>query len=187
MVSLEQLWMPIIAAAVAVFVVSSLIHMVFKWHNSEYKKLPNEDEARAVLRPAAGTPAVYFVPYCIDHKQMQAPEMQQKFKEGPVAMITIRPSGLPSMGGPLSQWFVLNLVVAVIAGYLACHAVPAGAGFMAVARYISLVTFAAYGVGAISSGIWMGKPWTAVFKELLDAFLYGLVSACAFAWLWPHA
>jgi hypothetical protein len=185
MVSLEQLWMPIIAAAVAVFVMSSLIHMVFKWHNSEYKKLPNEDEARAVLRRVAGTPAVYFVPYCIDHKQMQAPEMQQKFKEGPVAMVTIRPSGLPSMGAPLSQWYVLNLVVATIAAYLACHAVPAGASFLAVARYVSLVTFAAYGVGAISSGIWMGKPWSAVAKELLDAFIYGLVSACAFAWLWP--
>jgi hypothetical protein len=185
MVSLEQLWMPIIAAAVAVFVMSSLIHMVFKWHNSEYKKLPNEDEARATLRSVAGTPAVYFVPYCIDHKQMQAPEMQQKFKEGPVAMITIRPSGLPSMGGPLGQWFVLNLVVATLAGYLVCHAVPTGASFLAVARYVSLVTFAAYGIGAISAGIWMGKPWSAVAKELLDAFLYGLVSACAFAWLWP--
>ena len=187
MVSLEQLWMPIIAAAVAVFVMSSLIHMVFKWHNSEYRKLPNEDEVRAALRSVAGTPAVYFVPYCIDHKQMQAPEMQQKFKEGPVAMVTMRRSGPPSMGAPLSQWFVMNLVVAAVAAYLASKAVPPGASFLAVARFVSLVTFVAYAGGAIAGGIWMGKPWTAAFKELLDAFLYGLVSACAFAWLWPHA
>ena len=101
MVSLEQLWMPIIAAAVAVFVMSSLIHMVFKWHNSEYKKLPNEDEVRAALRPVAGTPSVYFMPYCIDHKQMQAPEMLQKFKEGPNGFLSLMAPGTPSMGKPL--------------------------------------------------------------------------------------
>jgi hypothetical protein len=185
MVSLEQLWMPIIAAAVAVFVMSSLIHMVFKWHNSEYRKLPNEEEARAALRSSAGSPGIYFVPHMSHHKEMENPQIRQKFVDGPVAMITMRRAGVPGMGGALGQWFALNVVVAAVAAYLACHALPAGASFLAVARYVSLVTFVAYGVGAISSGIWMGKPWSAVLKELLDAFLYGLVSACAFGFLWP--
>ena len=187
MVTLEQLWMPIIAAAVAVFAMSSLVHMVFKWHNSEYRKLPNEEEARAVLRSSAGSPGIYFVPHMSHYKEVKNPEVLRKFVDGPVAMITMRRAGTPGMGGALGQWFVLNLVVAVIAGYLACHAVPAGASFLAVARYVSVVTFMAYGVGAISSGIWMGRPWSAVMKELLDAFIYALVSACVFAWLWPHA
>ena len=30
---LAQLWLPIIVSAVGVFVASSLIHMVIKWHN----------------------------------------------------------------------------------------------------------------------------------------------------------
>jgi hypothetical protein len=185
MVSLEQLWMPIIAAAVAVFVVSSLIHMVFKWHNNEYRKLPNEEEARAALRASAGSPGIYFVPHMSHHKEMNEPAMRQKFVEGPVAMITMRRAGPPGMGGALGQWFVLNLVVAAVAAYLASKAVPPGASFLAVARYVSLVTFFAYAGGALSSGIWMGKPWSAVMKEVLDAFLYGLASACVFAWLWP--
>jgi hypothetical protein len=166
---------------------SSLVHMVFKWHNNEYRRLPNEEEARTALRSSAGSPGMYFVPHMSHHKEMQEPEMLKKFVDGPVAMITMRRAGPPTMGPALGQWFVLNLAVAALCAYLACRAVPAGASFLAVARYASLVTFAAYGVGAISSGIWMGKPWSAVFKELLDAFIYGLVTACVFGALWPAA
>jgi hypothetical protein len=43
MAMLASLWLPILLAAVGVFVVSSLIHMLFKWHNRDYRKLPNED------------------------------------------------------------------------------------------------------------------------------------------------
>ena len=185
MVSLDQLWMPIIAAALAVFVMSSLIHMVFKWHNSEYRKLPNEEEARAALRSSAASPGTYFIPHMSHHKEMQDPEVVKRFVDGPVAMITMRRAGAPTIGPALGQWFVLNLGVAAVAGYLACHAVPAGASFLAVARYTSLVTFLAYAGGAISGGIWMGKPWSSVMKEVLDALLFGLVSACAFGLLWP--
>ena len=42
MVALSALWMPILLSAVAVFIASSAIHMVVKWHNSDFKKLPDE-------------------------------------------------------------------------------------------------------------------------------------------------
>jgi hypothetical protein len=58
--------------------------------------------------------------------------------------------------------------------------------FLAVARVVSLVTFLAYGAGSVTNAIWWGKPWSAALKELLDAFLYGLVTAIAFGWLWPR-
>ena len=48
MLTLASLWLPIVLAAVAVFVVSSLIHMVFRWHASDYRKLSNEDEVREI-------------------------------------------------------------------------------------------------------------------------------------------
>src|SRR3954465_11385182 len=143
MVPLEQLWIAIVAAAVAVFVASSLIHMVFKWHNSEYRKLPNEDEVRAALRSSAGAPGTYFMPHMSHHKEMKDPAMMSKFIEGPVAMVTMRRAGAPTMAPALGQWFVLNMVVAAVAAYLVCHAVPPGASFLAVALYVSLVTFVA--------------------------------------------
>jgi len=58
MISLPQLWLPILVSAVLVFVASSLIHMVVKWHNSDYLTLSNEDEVRAAIRktnPAPGS------------------------------------------------------------------------------------------------------------------------------------
>ena len=82
--------------------------------------------------------------------------------------------------------FLLNLIIAVVAGYLAGKTVPAGASFLAVCRVTSLVTFLAYACGVVQGAIWMGKPWNSVAKEVLDAFIYGLVSALAFAWLWPR-
>jgi len=54
-VSFTQLWIPILLSAVCVFIASSLIHMVLKWHASDYSALPNEDEVRAAIRK--GTPA----------------------------------------------------------------------------------------------------------------------------------
>ena len=80
-----QLCLPIIAAAIAVFIASSLIHMVFKWHNSEYRPLPNEDEVRRVLGSANLTAGVYATPQCADMKDMPSESIQQKFRDGPVA------------------------------------------------------------------------------------------------------
>ena len=54
MVALTQLVLPIFLSAVLVFVCSSLIHMVIKWHNKDYLKLSNEDAVRAAIN--GGTP-----------------------------------------------------------------------------------------------------------------------------------
>ena len=43
MISLVALWLPILIAAVVVFLASSVIHMAIGWHNNEFSKLPDED------------------------------------------------------------------------------------------------------------------------------------------------
>jgi Flp pilus assembly protein TadB len=186
MISLEQLWIPIVLSAVLVFAASALIHMVFKWHNSDYRKLANEDEVRAAIRSSSPAPGQYMIPHCGDPKEMQKPEMLQKFKEGPDGFLTLVRPGAPSMGKPLALWFLLNLIIACAVGYLACHTVPFGVSFLAVCRFVGIVTFLAYAGGSVSHAIWMGKPWNSAAKEVLDAFIYGLVSAVAFGWLWPR-
>ena len=187
MVSFAQVLIPIFAAALAVFVASSVIHMVLKWHKSEYRKIPNEDEVRAAVRAGSLGPGQYIIPYCSDPKEFQQEPMKTKLAEGPVGTMTLRAPGLPGMGSMLGSWFALNVAVAAIAGYLACSTLPAGTSFLAVCRLVGGVTFVAYAVGTVSNAIWWGKPWSAAIKELGDAFIYGLVSALAFAWLWPRA
>jgi hypothetical protein len=45
--TLLSLWLPILLSAVVVFVISSLVHMVFKWHASDYRRADNEETLRA--------------------------------------------------------------------------------------------------------------------------------------------
>jgi hypothetical protein len=80
MLSLAQLWLPILASAVAVFLASSVVHMLLRWHQSDYLPLKNEDDVRAVLRAGAVGPGQHFIPYCADPKDMGKPEIVQKFK-----------------------------------------------------------------------------------------------------------
>jgi hypothetical protein len=187
MVSLASLWLPVVLGAVVVFITSSLVHMVFKWHNADYRALPNEDEVRAAIRKGAPSPGQYVVPHCVDMKQMQSPGMQQKFKEGPVGHFFIRPNGPGNIGKHLGQWFLLSLFVALTAAYIAGIGLPAGASPMNVFRSIFTITFLAYGAGPVMEGIWQGKPWGSVAKDLLDAALYGASTAAPFVWLWPAA
>ena len=53
------------------------------------------------------------------------------------------------------------------------------------AHVAGLATLLAYGAGAVSEAIWMGKPWAATLKDLLDALIYALATAAAFLWSWP--
>src|SRR5436190_22585976 len=154
MISLTQLWLPIVLGAVAVFVTSSLVHMVFKWHNSHYKPFANEDEVRAAIRKGAPAPGHYVVPYCMDMKQAQSPEMLQKFNEGPIGHFFIGPNGPANIGKHLGAWFVLSLVIAFLAAYIAAHALPAGAAPMQVLRVMWAIGFLAYGAGPVMDGIW---------------------------------
>lgn len=97
MISLPQLWLPILVSAVLVFVASSLIHMVVKWHNSDYLTLSNEDEVRAAIRKTNPAPGQYLLPSISDMSQLKTPEVQRKFTEGPVGFLALKKSGTPNM------------------------------------------------------------------------------------------
>jgi len=183
--ALPQLWLPILAAAVLVYIASSLIHMVFKWHNSDYKQLANEEEVQAVLRKGAPTPGQYGIPRCADMKAMRDEAMVKKYVDGPVGLLTVVNSGPPRMGGMLIRWFLYNLAIALIAAAIALQVYGVPGNAHAAAHLVGLVTFLTYAGGSVQQGIWMGKPWASVFKDLLDALIYGVVSALAFWWLWP--
>jgi hypothetical protein len=183
---LPTLWLPILLSAVAVFVASSLIHMVLKWHNSDYRVLPDEESARATLRQHPPTPGQYVVPHCQDHKDMDKPEMKKKYEEGPVVFMTVFPNGAPAMGKLLGQWFIYALAVAFMAAYVAAATLPMGAHYLRVFRVVGTVSFLTYVGGSIQMGIWMGKPWLSVVKDLADGLIYGLLSAGIFGWLWPR-
>jgi hypothetical protein len=186
MVSLGSLWLPILVSAVLVFVVSAIIHMVLKYHNSDYKPLPNEDAVRAAIRAGNPPPAQYVIPYCPDMKDMEKPEMKQKYIDGPVAVMNVLPAGVPQMSKSLIQWFAFLVFVSFFIAYIAAHSIPAGTRYLEVFRVVGAIGFLVYGAGAIPESIWMGKPWKVTWKGVLDGLVYGLVTAGTFGWLWPR-
>jgi len=186
MVALGALWLPILLSAVFVFVVSAIIHMVLKYHNSDLHPLPNEDAVRAAIRSGNPAPGQYVTPYCREMKDMQTPEMQRKYAEGPVGLFYLRRPGPPNMGPLLGQWFLFTLVVSLFVAYIASHVLPSGTSYLSVFRVVGATGFLAYAAGSVPAAIWMGKPWGVAWKEMFDGLLYGLVTAGTFGWLWPR-
>ena len=90
MVSLGALWLPIVLAAVIVFIASSIMHVVLKYHESDCYQIPDEDKFLALLRPANLKRGFYMFPYC-QHKDMKSPAAIEKYKQGPVGLMTIMP------------------------------------------------------------------------------------------------
>ncbi len=179
-----NLWLPILLSAVAIFIASSLIHMVFKWHNAEYRKLPNEDAVGAAIRAGVLAPGQYALPHCVDMKEMGSDAMKKKFVEGPVALLTVRENGLPNMGKSLSQWFVYCLIIAAITGSIARGALGATPAAGMIACVVGTMSFLAFTGGSVQMGIWMGKPWRSVAFDALDGAIYATICALVFSWLW---
>jgi hypothetical protein len=186
MVSLAALWLPVVLSTVLVFLASSVMHTVLRYHNRDYTKLPNEDAVRAAIRSGNAAPRQYIIPYAAEMSELRSTEMQQKFVEGPVAVLNIKPAGPISMGPSLVQWFVFTLVVSVITAYVASRTMAPGAGHVQVFRVVATVAWLGYAAGHIPEAIWMGKPWSVATKDVLDGLVYGLLTGAMFAWLWPH-
>ena len=184
--TLLSLWLPILLSAVVVFVISSLIHMVIKWHAGDYDSLSNEDAVRDAIRAGNPAPGRYVVPHCKDMKNMASEAMMKKYVEGPVGHFTLGPTGMPNMGKYLGMWFLWSLLVAAVAAFLASRLFaldPTHA--RGAAKLAGAVTFIAYGFGTVTESIWMMRPWSTSAKYLLDAALYAVGSGLVFYWLWP--
>ncbi|HTO98064.1 MAG TPA: hypothetical protein VMK66_13535 [Myxococcales bacterium] len=143
MISLPQLWLPIVLSAVFVYVASSLIHMVVKWHNPDYLSLPNEDEVRAAIRRMNPAPGQYVLPRITDMGQLKSPDVQKKFVEGPVGFLMLRKSGSPNMLPSLVQWFFYSLLVSLFAAYLSSRTLSLGTHYLKVFRVTGTVAFPA--------------------------------------------
>jgi len=184
MVALSALWLPIIVAAVIVFIASSIIHMVLPYHRGDYKKLPDEDKVGAAIRESGVPPGLYMFP-SMTHENMKSADSQDKLKRGPVGTMTIRPNGPIVMPKFLGQWFVFCLIVSYFTAYATGITLAAGTPYLAVFRVAGTVAFMTYGLSQLANGIWKGEPWGMVVKEVIDGLIYGLLTAGTFGWLWP--
>jgi len=182
MVSMISLIWPILLSAVLVFIASSIVWMALPHHKSDFKGLPDED---AVLGALGGvTPGTYDFPHVASWEDAKTPEMKARLEKGPIGFFTVA-RGAPNMAKTLGIWFVYCVFVSWIVAYVIARFTPPGTEYLEVFRVTSAVAWAAYGLATVSDSIWFARPWSHSLKQLLDALLYGLVTAGAFGWLWP--
>lgn len=185
MVTVMSLLLPVLVSAVAVFLVSWIIHTVLKYHNSDFKKVPNEDAVQEALRKFNIPQGEYMMPRCDNMKQMKDPAFMDKLNKGPVMMMTVMPNGPFTMGKTLAMWFIYCGVVSVFAGYIAGRALPPGSEYLEVFRFAGCVAFVGYTVALWQGAIWYKRTPSTVIKQTFDGLVYGLVTGGIFGAMWP--
>lgn len=184
MVSLVDLWLPILLSAVLVFVASSVIHMLLhQWHSQDFKRFTAEDAVMDALRRFDLGPGDYAAPLPESVGHMSSAEFKAKQARGPSFALTILTNH--SMAQNLVKWFVYSLVVALFAAYVASIALPAGAPYTTVFRVTSTVAFAGYALALWQNWIWYSRGMGYTVRSTIDGLIYGLLAGGAFGWLWP--
>ena len=179
-----ELWMPIVVSAAAVFLVSSVAHLLLKYHQSDYARLPDEGLVGGLRDVAPGN---YVVPHASDLAEMKSEAYQQRLAAGPVCFVHLRPNGTLGMGTALVQWFVYSLLVGVFCAYLGALAIEPDSAYLDRFQVTGAVAFLGYAFMAVHEAMWKAGKWSTTLKFMLDGTVYALVTAGIFAALWPGA
>jgi hypothetical protein len=185
MVSVISLWLPILLSAVAVFIISSLIHMFLGYHKNDFEKVPSEDQVMDDLRKSNIPPGDYMLPYCTDNKERQSQEYKDKLNRGPVAVMTVLPAGQMGMASSMILWFIYCVIIGIFAAYISGRALVPGANYLSVFRFAGCTAFVGYSLALVQNSIWYKKKWSATIKSMFDGLIYALITAGFFGWLWP--
>jgi hypothetical protein len=185
---MTALLLPTLVSAVAVFVLSSLVHMVLPWHKSDYPRLANEDALLDALRALNLPSGDYCAPRPKNMADMKTPEYQEKLRRGPVVAITVAPKGYNgSMGKALGSWFVYSLVISFLAGHVALSALGTAGDDHLIFHTVALAAFLGYAGALAQMSIWYWRGWGLTLKSMFDGLLYALATGFIFAWMWPQA
>lgn len=187
MISIASLWIPIVGSALAVWVASSVIHMVLKYHQGDWSGLPDEDGVMDALRGYNIAPGDYMMPHCASSSAWKDETFLAKFERGPVALLTVWKPGPPAMGAQMVQWISYCIVVSVLAAYIATRTLDPGTEYLKVFQITATVAFMGYGLGSIPEAIWYKRQWATQLRFLFDGLVYGLITGGFFGWLWPAA
>jgi hypothetical protein len=182
---LSALLLPILLSAVAVFILSSIIHMMSPWHKSDYPALANEDALSDAVRPLTLPPGDYMVPRPAGAADLKTEAFKAKMDRGPNLILTVIPNGRRSMVKPLIGWLVYILVVTILAAQVAAWALPVGAT-SGKHRYVGIVSLIGYSLALFQFSIWYHRKLSTTIKSAIDGLIYAAVTALIFGWLWPR-
>lgn len=177
-------WLPILCASVAVFIGSWLIHMLLPHHKNDYAPFKNEEAVASTVRDNISGPGQYMFPHT-GRENMKDPEFQKKCERGPVATVVVWKGNPMNMGKSLLLHFLHTLVLAVLVCYFCYRILGYSTQYMSILRIGGYLAVLSYVGASATQGIWFGRPWGVVLKEVADGVFYGLLMASVLGWLWP--
>jgi hypothetical protein len=186
MTGIVSLWLPILIAAVLVFVASAIIHMASPWHKGDYPALPGEDAFRSAVGSLDIPPGDYMVPRPSSRADIHSPEFAEKLRQGPNVIMTVLPKGMMSMSRNFVLWFLYLIAVSTFSAYVVGRSTPPGAVYMHVFQLVSSVAFVGYSVALWQMSIWYRRSWNITVKATIDGLIYAFLTAGVFGWLWPR-
>jgi hypothetical protein len=119
-------------------------------------------------------------PGCNTQAEMKSPEHQAKWEAGPRGIITVFDK--VNMGRNLGLTFLLFLAVSFCLAYLATLALPPGAGFLSVFRFVSTAGLIAFLPAIVQHAIWFHCR---IVGHVLESIAYAAILGAIFAALWP--
>ena len=162
MVSIPELWLPILVATVLVFVASNIVWMVLPHHKSDARRLPDEGEPWTPRRSRTSSPAVYRYPVGRLHGRDGSPPSSRSSRRGRVGLLTVMPNGPFDMGrslGLLDRLPRRDLGDGRVRhGPVPRRRVHTSRCF----RVVGTVAFIGYSAAQLPSAIWWAKPWSNV-------------------------
>ncbi|MEQ8770792.1 MAG: hypothetical protein RIB60_09830 [Phycisphaerales bacterium] len=185
-VAWTELWLPIIVAAVLLQIASTLLWAVLPWHKPDIQPLPDQAAFDAAVKPLGLKPGFYLAPCTHDGAEYKSEAFQKRYSEGPWMSLNVYPSK-PNMGKNMALTFLVFLVACGVIGWVLSEALPAGTEYLRVFRVATACGVLAFVFGGLPNDIWFGKPTRWCVTGLIDAVIYALLAAGAFAAFWPEA
>jgi hypothetical protein len=183
MVSLLDLWVPILVAAIVVQIASTIIHMALPfWHTADYRTAEDDRPFLEAMRPLRS--GLYMIPRM---PKEPTPEQTAEWSKGPSAIMYLRNPAAFSFGKTIGLYFLYCLVSAVFVAYIAGQTLPRGTDYLRVFQIAGAAGTIFWSFGNnVSDAIWYGKPWRATIKYAIDGLIYGCLMGGVFGWLWPE-
>jgi hypothetical protein len=121
-------------------------------------------------------------PCAMSMAEMKTPEFQKKYEAGPRGILTILPK--TNMGLNLGLTLLYFLGVSFLLAYLATIALPKGADFLAVFRFVATAGLMTFLAAMVQQAIWF-RP--RIVGHVIESIAYAAITGVIFAALWPSA
>ena len=185
MIPFLQILIPVVLSAVAVFMASSVSHMLLPHHRNDFTKIPSEDGVMDAMRGFSPPLGDYIIPAPPGPNALKDPVYMEKVNKGPIMIMTVMPNRFGDMGKLLGLWFAYLLVVMALAGHATSRVLGFGASNRDVFHTIFLFVFAGMGLALAQNSIWWARKWSTTIKGMIDALVYAAIAGGVFVWLWP--